>query len=121
MEASPVVWSTGAALIGEHGKASLAAIFLFAGGAATAYGSLKALTANTQQAAETPLAKSPHPVRAGLLHVCAIGLAITAALAIARIPGDTAWFLAPLLATLVSLSGSSVEVASSRMTATAPR
>lgn len=105
------VWCTGAALIGEHGKASPAAIFLFAGGAATGYGLLKALTASTHSAAETPLAQSPHPVRAGFLHVCAIGLAIATALAIAQVPGDAPWFLAPLLATLVYLSGSSAEVA----------
>jgi len=105
------VWSTGATLLGEHGKASPAAIFLFAGGATTAYGSLKALTSNTQCAAETTLAKSPHPVRAGFVHVCVIGLAIAAALAIAQLPGDAPWFLAPLVATLVYLFGSSVEVA----------
>ena len=105
------VWSTGAALVGEHGKASPVAIFLFAAGAVAAYGSLKALTWKTHREAETPLTKSPHPVRAGLMHICAIGLAIAAALGAAQIPGATPWFLAPFLATLVYLSGSSVEVA----------
>jgi len=105
------VWSTGAALIGEQGKASPGAIFLFAGGATAAYGTLKALTWNTEREAEKPLTRSPRPVRAGFLHVCAIGLAIAAALASAQLPGDAPWFLAPFFATLVYLSGSSVEVA----------
>lgn len=105
------VWSTGAALIGQHEKASTLAIFLFAAGAAAGYGILKALTWNTNREAETPLAKSPRPLRAGVMHVCAIGLAISAALAAARIPGVSSWFLASFLATVVYLSGSSVEVA----------
>jgi hypothetical protein len=105
------VWSTGAVLIGEHGKASPGAIYLFVAGAAAGYGLLKALTWNTPREAETPLAKSPHPFRAGLMHVGAIALAIAAALAIAEIAGDVPWFLAPFASTLIYLSGSSVEVA----------
>lgn len=105
------VWSTGAVLIDEHGPASPPLVFLFAGGAAAAYGALKTLTWNTQREADKPLTKSPHPIRAGLIHVCAIGLAIAAAMAIAQIPGDASWFAAPLVATFLYLSGSSVEVA----------
>jgi len=105
------VWSTGAALTGEHGQASPGLVFLFAGGSAAAYGTLKALTWNTQREADTPLSKSPHPIRAGVIHVCAIGLAIAAALALAQVPGDAPWFLAPFAATLLYFSGSSVEVA----------
>lgn len=105
------VWATGSVLVGEHGKASILATFLFAAGAVAAYGTLKVLTWNTRKEAEKPLAKSPHPVRAGLMHVCAIGLAISAALAAAQVPGEPAWLLAPFSSTLVYLSGSSVEVA----------
>jgi len=105
------VWSTGAALIGEHGPAKPGFIFMFAGGAAAAYGVLKVLTWKTQQEAERPLTKSPHPVRAGLIHVGAIALAIAAAVAVAEISGDIPWFLASFCATLVYLSGSSIEVA----------
>ena len=104
-------WSTGAALIGRHGKASPVFIFLFAAGAAAAYGTLKMLTWETRREAERPLTKSPRPVRAGLIHVAAIALAIAAALAVAQIPGDASWFLAPFCATFVYLAGSSVEVA----------
>ena len=105
------VWSTGAALAGGHGFASPGAVFLFAGGAIAAYAALKALAWRTEQEAEKPLGKSPRPVRAGVTHVCAIALAIGAALAAARIPGDSSWFLAPFLATLLYLSVSSIEVA----------
>ena len=105
------VWSTGAMLIGEHGKASPGHVFLFAGGAAAAYGTLKVLTWNTQKEADKPLTKSPRPVRAGLTHVCAIALAIAGALAVAQISGHPPWFLAPFASTLIYLSGSSVEVA----------
>lgn len=105
------VWSTGAVLIDEHGPASPPLVFLFAGGAAAAYGVLKVLTWNTQQEADTPLTKSPRPVRAGLIHVCAIGLAIAAAMVVADVSGDVPWFAAPFVATFLYLSGSSIEVA----------
>lgn len=105
------VWSTGSVLVGEHGKASVLATFLFVAGAIVAYGALKVATWNTRKPAEKPLAKSPHPVRAGLMHIAAIGLAISAALAAAQVAGEPAWFLAPFASTLVYLSGSSVEVA----------
>ena len=105
------VWATGSALFGEHGKASPGSIYLFAGGAVVAYGLLKLLTWETQQEAEKPLPRSPHPVRAGIMHIAAIAVAIGAALAAAQIHGEVAWFVAPFLATLLYLSGSSVEVA----------
>lgn len=104
------VWSTGSALTSEHGDATPAAIFLFVAGAASAYGVLKTVTWNTPREAEKPLTRSPHPLRAGFMHVLAIALAATAALAIVQVPGGTPWFLAPFVATLVYLSGSSVEV-----------
>lgn len=105
------VWSTGSVLVGEHGKASVLATFLFAAGAIVAYGTLKVLTWHTDEPAEKPLAKSPRPVRAGIMHIGAIALAISAALAAAQVSGEAAWLLAPLASTFVYLSGSSVEVA----------
>ena len=105
------VWSTGAMLIGEHGTASPGLVFLFVGGAAAAYGTLKALTWNTRREADTPISKSPHPIRAGFIHVCAIALAVAAALAAAQVPGDVSWLLAPFASTFLYLAGSSVEVA----------
>lgn len=105
------VWSTGSVLVGEHGTASLPATCLFVAGAIVAYGTLKVLTWKTSKEAEKPLAKSPHPIRAGLIHICAIALAISAALGGAQAPEGAAWALAPFAATFVYLSVSSVEVA----------
>lgn len=106
------VWSTGAALSGRHGMPSTGSIFLFAAGATIAYGALRLLTWNTDgEEAEKPLARSPHVVRAGVVHLAAIALAISAALLVARIHGDAAWLVAPLAATLAYLGFSSVEVA----------
>ena len=105
------VWSTGSALTGQHGMASVVHIFLFAAGAVSAYGGLTFLTWETEGEAQKPLTRSPRRVRAGLLHVGAIAVAIAAAALAARIPGVVAWFLAPLSATLAYLAVSSVEVA----------
>ncbi|MDQ6751667.1 MAG: hypothetical protein M3Z33_13080 [Actinomycetota bacterium] len=105
------VWSTGSALTGEHGMPSLLDIYLFTAGAVAAYGSLTFVTWKTEGEAERPLTRSPRPVRAGVLHVAAIALAVTSAALIAHIPGDVAWILAPLVATLLYLGVSSVEVA----------
>lgn len=105
------VWSTGAAVSGRHGMPSAGRIFLFAAGAVIAYGALRLLTWNTRDEAERPLTRSPHVVRAGAIHLAAIGLAIAAAVLVARIPSDAAWLLAPFAATLAYLGVSSVEIA----------
>ena len=105
------VWSTGAALAGEHGVPTTAEIFLFAAGATSAYGGLRLLTWETGGEAQTPLPRSPNLARAGVVHVVSIGAAIVAALLIARIPGSVAWLLAMLASTLLYLGVSSVEVA----------
>jgi len=106
------VWSTGAALAGSHGGGPTnIEILLFALGATSAYSGLKLLTWETEGEAEKPLTASPRPFRAGIVHLAAITAAIAAALVIAKIPGSVAWVLAPLAATVVYLSVSSVEVA----------
>ncbi|MGI9082464.1 MAG: hypothetical protein ACR2FZ_09320 [Thermoleophilaceae bacterium] len=105
------VWATGSALTGEQGMASLVDIGLFAAGAMAAYGGLTFLTWETEGEAGKPLTRSPHRVRAGLLHMAAIALAIASAALIAKISGGIAWLLAPLAATLLYLAVSSVEVA----------
>lgn len=105
------VWSTGSALAGEHGVPTEAEIFLFAVGATSAYGGLMLLTGESGGEAKKPLSRSPHLVRAGVVHLAAIGTAIAAALLIAQIPSTAAWLLASLAATLVYLTVSSVEVA----------
>lgn len=105
------VWSTGAALAGEHGVPIEPEIYMFAVGATTAYGGLRLLTWDTGGEAQKPLTRSPHLLRAGVVHLAAIGAAITAALAIAQVDIRAAWFVAPFVATVLYLGVSSVEVA----------
>lgn len=105
------VWSSGAALTGERGMPSKAEIFLFALGATSAYGGLMLLTSGTAGEAETPLSRSPRRIRAGLIHVAAIGGALAAAMLIARIQSSAAWLLATFGATLLYLGVTSVESA----------
>jgi hypothetical protein len=69
------------------------------------------LTGESGGEAKKPLSRSPHLVRAGVVHLAAIGTAIAAAVLIAQIPSTAAWLLASLAATLVYLTVSSVEVA----------
>ena len=105
------VWSTGAVLIGAQGTPSVGRVFLFAAGAASAYGVLRFLTQAAEGEAGTQLTRSPHLIRAGAIHVAAIGLAIGAAALIARIESALAWPLATFAATLLYLGVSSVEKA----------
>lgn len=105
------VWSTGAALAGEHGVPTEVEILLFAAGHTGAYGGLRLLTWETGGEAERPIAQSPNLVRAGAIHLFAIGAAITAALLIAEIPGRVVWLLGAFAATILYLGLSSVEPA----------
>ena len=105
------VWSTGAVLIGGQGTPSVGHVFLFAAGAAAAYGIMRFLTKAAEGEAQAQLTRSPHLVRAGLIHVTAIGGAIGAAALVARIDSAAAWPLATFAATLLYLGVSSVEKA----------
>ena len=105
------VWSTGAVLVDAQGTPSVGRVFLFAAGAASAYGLLRLLTQATEGEAGTQLTRSPHLIRAGAIHVAAIGLAIGAAALIARIESVLAWPLATFAATVLYLGVSSVEKA----------
>lgn len=105
------VWSTGSALVGDHGPPTTLEIFLFGLGATTAYGGLRLLTWETGGEADKPLTRSPHLFRAGVVHLAAIATAITAALLIAQIDSTVAWVVAPFVATVLYLGLSSVEVA----------
>ncbi len=105
------VWSTGTALLAERGIPSLVEIYLFAAGGVAAYGGLTLLTWATEGEAQQPLTRSPRRLRAGLLHVGAIVVAITSASLIATISSAAVWLIAPLVATLLYLGIPSVEVA----------
>ena len=108
---SVMLWSTGAVTIGSRGKPSVGAVFLFAAGAATAYGLLRFLSRATEGEADAQLTRSPHLFRAGALHVAAIAAAIGSAALIAKIPSVVAWPLASLAGTLLYLGVSSLEIA----------
>ncbi|MDQ3871242.1 MAG: hypothetical protein M3301_06470 [Chloroflexota bacterium] len=105
------VWSTGSTVTAARGMPSVPNIFLFALGATIAYGGLMLLTWETQEEAERPITHSPNRVRAGLIHVAAIGSAIAAAYLVSQIDSDVVWPLASLAATLTYLGVSSVEIA----------
>jgi hypothetical protein len=98
-------------MVGQHGPPTEVQIFLFAFGAACGYGGLRLLTWETGGEAQTPLPRSPNLVRAGLVHLAAIGAAVGVAIAVAQVESDAAWFVAMLLATLLYLAVSSVESA----------
>ncbi len=108
---SITVWATGAALVGAQGPAKVWSVFLFAAGAAAAYGLMRFLTRRAEGEAQSQLTRSPHLARAGGIHVAAIGLSVAAAALIAQIPGAVAWALAPFAQTLLYLGVSCVEMA----------
>ncbi len=105
------VWSTGTMMTGAQGRPSVTSIFLFAAGAAAAYGTLRLLTRRAEGDAQKLLTRSPHLVRAGSLHVAAIGLAIASAALIGEIASGVTWPLASFAATLLYFGVSSVEMA----------
>ncbi|MDP8943239.1 MAG: hypothetical protein M3N16_03865 [Actinomycetota bacterium] len=105
------VWSTGGMLTGAHGVPSVAKVFLFALGAAAAYGTLTFLTRTVEGEAGTQFTRSPRLVRAGAIHLAAIGLAVGSAALIAQIDSPVVWLLAPFSATALYLGVSSIEKA----------
>ena len=105
------VWSTGTTMTGAQGRPSVVSILLFAAGAAAAYGTLRLSTKKAEGDAQKLLTRSPHLVRAGFLHVAAIGLAIASAALIGEIQGAATWPLASFAATAVYFGVSSVEMA----------
>lgn len=105
------VWSMGSALTGEHGPPSVGEIALFVAGAVGAYGGMTFLTWGTEGEAEKPITRSHRRVRAGLIHICAIALAITSAALIAQLSTRAVWLAVPFVATVLYLGVSSVEVA----------
>ncbi|MDQ4131109.1 MAG: hypothetical protein M3133_08995 [Actinomycetota bacterium] len=108
---SVTVWASGAALIGARGMPKVWSVFLFAAGAAAAYGLLRFLTRRAEGEAQSQLTRSPHLARAGVIHVAAIGASVGAAALIAQIPGGAAWALASFAQTLLYLGISPVEMA----------
>ena len=105
------VWSTGGMLTGAHDVPSIPKVFAFAAGAAAGYGILRFLTQAVEGEAGAQFTRSPRLVRAGAIHVSAIGLAVGSAALIAQINSPVVWFLGPFSATLLYLAVSSAEKA----------
>ncbi len=105
------IFASGQALVHFHGPPRPASLFLFAAGAATAYGVLKLVSRHALVPLGHQLGASPHPVRAGVIHVAAINVAIASAMVAGRLlPAAAAWPSAGLLATLIYLSVVGVEM-----------
>ncbi len=106
------VFASGQGLVHFHGSPTVAFLFLFAAGGAAAYGLLKLLSRQAVAPLARQLGASPHPVRAGVIHVAAMNLAIGSSMITARLlPATAAWPLGALFATFLYLSVVGVEMA----------
>lgn len=102
--------SSSQVLISLRGRPDVGQIYLFAAGAAFAYGVLRVVLNRFEPAGSQP-SQSPHPIRAGIVHVAAIGGGIGAATLVGLIDSGLAWPLGGFLAMLVYLVTSAVETA----------
>lgn len=102
------VWATHSVLTNEHGNPDVWEVALFIVGAVAAFALLgliaERFAARTLQPARVDL------IRAGTIHVVAIGIAFGAAALIALLPGAIAWALGSFAATALYLSIASVEL-----------
>lgn len=96
------------ALISSHGTPNVGQLYLFAGGAALAYGTLRVLLHRLEPAGTHP-SETSHPIRAGAIHVAAIAGGIGAAALIARIDGGVAWPLGGFACMVVYLLCNAIE------------
>jgi len=103
------VWGAGAAVISLRGTPGVGHVFMFIGGAMTGYGALKWI-AGERQSDVKPNLGTPHILRAGALHVTAITSAVGAASLVGLIDSGVAWPLAGLLATLLYVLVTTVEL-----------
>lgn len=105
------IWGSGQLLIHAHGPPGVALILLFVAGAAAAYGLLKVAAHGASAAPQLQLSGSPRLLRAGAIHLGAIGSALGAAALVALISSGVAWPLGGFAATAVYLGVSAVEMA----------
>lgn len=102
------VWATHGVLTNEHGNPGVWDVVLFILGAVAAF-ALLGLVA--ERFAPQPLrAGQGDMIRAGAIHVVAIGVALGAATLIALMPGAVAWALGSFAATSLYLSIASAEI-----------
>lgn len=105
------VWCTGAFLIYSHSPPTAGQVALFAAGSALAYALLRGTVALVESDPTFEIGRSPHWVRAGLVHLASIATALAAAGFIAQANTGAAWALAPFAAIALYLIVSSVEMA----------
>ncbi len=92
----------------SHGPPTVFEILLFVGGAIAAFAALALLS---QRFATRPLpTQRGDLVKAGMIHIFAIGAAFGATVLIGLIPGIAAWPLAAFAATALYLSIASLEI-----------
>ena len=106
------VFCSGQGLVHFHGRPGVGLLLLFAAGSASGYGLLKLLSRRAAVPLGRQLGASSHTLRAGFVHIAAIGLAIGSAMvAGAALPPIAAWPMGGCLATFIYLSSVAVEMA----------
>jgi len=102
------IWATHGVLTNEHGNPDVWDVALFILGAVLAFTVLGLLAQRVSPRPFNPARLDM--IRAGTIHVVAIGIAFAAATLIALIPGNVAWMLGSLAASALYLSIASVEL-----------
>jgi hypothetical protein len=105
-----VIWSSGALVSNSRGKPDVAAVVLFASGAAAAYGVLR-LVGSRGRVHEAKGIGQGNVLRAGLIHVASIAGALAVAWAVSHLHAWPPWLLAPLCATGADHMGTSISEA----------
>lgn len=103
------VWGSGQVMIELHGAPSIGQVFLFLAGAGVGYGALKWIAGERPSEVE-PTIGSPHLLRAGALHVLAIGCAVGSAALVGNLASGAAWPLAAFLASVLYILITTVEL-----------
>jgi len=106
-----VVWSTGSVVVNErHALPTVWDVVLFAAGAVTAYGLLRASARRGDVHRPAGIAEYGL-IRGGVAHGCAIATAIAGAALVSHVAGTVSWVLAPFVATLAYLGGTALNEA----------
>jgi hypothetical protein len=103
------LWSSGAVLMASHGMPQVAEVFAFLAGALAGFGLMATLAQRSLGRAEL-LGDAVDRVRAGSLHVLAVGGAVGAVALVAEIHSWEAWPLGAFAATALYLLGASVQL-----------
>jgi spore maturation protein SpmB len=104
------IWSSGALLMHSHGVPKVADVFVFIGGALTAFG-IMGLLAHGALARMEGLDHAGDRVLAGTMHWLAVGSAVGSVALIAEVHGWEAWPLGSFAATTLYIALASVQLA----------